>query len=504
MVNKVEYTKYRQGLSIVHRNSPLVGDVEREDAVRTAAARWGMRIGSLLCLLTAATATRAQETPPPTALRRVVLLPPPVQDAALQKWVTAERAAIAQDVRKGGLLGFFFGRKSAPKPAQTDPKTPKSRSGKPLPLPEATPGQLHALCESLLYDDLAATLRTKRHLDLPTETEVRAALMTLHLTPAALQSNGAAQRLGRALDCDAVLLPELTHLERNEGATRSMTLRGTMRLVRLDSAERSNQSAPGRRRKRERTAPALPVAFPFFGTAVTGHVLFKESYRRTPVQLVADAAQQAAAVAAHTFWTGEIAPFARATERVALLPVPSPTDADALLFTPQGRRVATAAVRDLPADLAAQFQPDIAPLSGKEIVPVEQSRAALRQEGITVAALWRQDQPEAARVQALGARLEVSYVLMAHITAVELQTGTADAGETFATREARAEAVGALVRVADGVVLWQEHATATMTLHPKGDDKTHSIDRQAVQEAEHYALTELQRRFRAYRARFEN
>ena len=177
---------------------------------------------------------------------------------------------------------------------------------------------------------------------------------------------------------------------------------------------------------------------------------------------------------------------------------------DALLFTPEGRHVAAAAVRDLPTDLSGQFEPDIAPLDGKEVIPVERSRAMLKQEGITVEALWRQDQPEAARVQTLGQRLQVSYVLMAHITAVELQTGTPDAGQEFATREARAEAVGALVRIADGVVLWQDHATATMTLHPAGDRKAASVDKQAVEQAEHFALMELQRHFRAYRAHFEN
>lgn len=502
MVNKVEYTKYRQGLSIVHRNRSTQRLREREAPVTTV--RWKMRIGGLFCLLVVTSASRAQETPPQPALRRVVLLPPPVPNAGIQKWIVTERAAALQGPRRGGLFGLFSTHKPAPKTGKAEPAKKKKPDEKSAPLPDATPEQLHALCEALLYDDLAERLRTQRHLVLPTEAEVRSAMTTLHLTNASVRLAGAARLLGEALDCDAVLIPELTHLERNEGAARSVTLRGTMRFVLLDPLARPGESAPGKRRKRNLPLPALPPTFPFFGTAVTGHVLFKESYRRTAAQLTTEAAQQAAAVAAHTFWTGEIAPFARAEERVALLPVPAPTDVDALLFTPEGRRVASAAVRDLPADLATQFQPDIAPLSGKEIVPVERSRALLKQEGLTVDALWRQDQPEAARVQALGGRLEVTYVLMAHITAVELQTGTSDSTQAFATREARAEAVGALIRVADGVVLWQDRATATMTLRPTGDKKTPSIDKQAVEEAEHFALTALQRRFRAYRARFEN
>jgi hypothetical protein len=498
VVNKVEYTKYRQGLSIVHRNSPTYGRVGREASVTTA--RWKMRIGSVLCLLLVASAVRAQETPPQPVLRRVVLLPPP-PDAAMQKWIAAARAAATQGPRSGGLLGLFAPKKSAALPAATEPGKKKGGE-KPVPFPDATPEQLHALCETLFYEDLAAKLRTQRHLIVPTETEVRSALTTLHLTTLSPQDAAPARRLGQELDCDAVLIPELTPPERMEGAMRSVTLRGTIHFVLLDPADRPG-AVPSRKR-RTRDHPAMPPVFPFVGTAAAGHTMFQEGYSRTAVQLATEAAQQAAAIASHTFWTGEVAPFAQAAERVALLPVPAPATADALLFTSAGRRVASAAVRELPTDLAAQFRPEVAPLGGKDVVSAEASRSLLQQEGITVVALWRQDQPETARVQVLGARLRVAYVLMAQITAVELQTGTPDAGQEFATREARAEAVGALVRVSDGVILWQDHATATMTLHPTETDKPRSIDRQAVEQAEHFALTALQARFRAYRAHFEN
>ncbi|MCW3096479.1 MAG: hypothetical protein JWL77_2097 [Chthonomonadaceae bacterium] len=499
VVNKVEYTKYRQGLSIVHRNSPTYGRVGREASVTTA--RWKMRIGSALCLLLVASAARAQETPPQPVLRRVVLLPPPPPDATMQKWIAAARAAATQGPRSGGLLGLFAPKKSAALPAAAEPGKKKGGE-KPALLPDATPEQLHALCATLFYEDLAAKLRTQRHLIVPTETEVRSALTTLHLTALSPQDADSARRLGQELDCDAVLIPELTPPERMEGATRSVTLRGTIHFVLLDPADRPG-AVPSRKR-RTYHQPALPPVFPFVGTAASGHTMFQEGYSRTAVQLATEAAQQAAAIASHTFWTGEVAPFAQGAERVALLPVPAPAAADALLFTTAGRRVASAAVRDLPTDLAAQFHPEIAPLSGKDVVSAEASRSLLKQEGITVEALWRQDQPETARVQVLGARLRVAYVLMAQITAVELQTGTPDAGQEFATREARAEAVGALVRVSDGVVLWQDHATATMTLRPTEADKPHSIDKQAVAQAEHFALTALQARFRAYRAHFEN
>jgi len=451
-------------------------------------------MGSALCLLIVASASHAQETPARPALRRVVLLPPPIPDAAMQKWIALAHITAAQESRKGGLLGLFSPKKPAPKKG--------TAAVVPIPLPEETPEQLRALCETLLYENLTTRLRTKRHLLLPTETEVRTAMTALHLTPDSLQKPEAARRLGQELDCDAVLIPEVTHLERFEGAKRTVTLRGALHCVLLDPADRPGAVSPGRHRQRDQAA--LPPVFPFIGTAAAGPTVFQEGYSRTAVELAVEAAEQAAAIASHTFWTGEVTPFALAEERVALLPLPAPSTADALLFTTSGRRVAPAAVRDLPTDLAAQFRPEISPLSGKEVVPVERSRALLQQEGITVGALWRQDQPEIARVQALGEQLHVTYIIMAQITSIELQTGTPDAGEAFATREARAEAVGALVRVSDGAILWQDHTSATMTLHPIGDKKTLSIDRQAVEQAEHFALTALQGRFRAYRNHFEN
>lgn len=456
----------------------------------------------VLCLLAAAGAVSAQETPSLPALRRVLLLPPPPPSAETQSWIAAQRVAESQEPHRGGLFGLFKGKRPAAASPQTETNAIKGSHGKPVPPPEATPEQLQAWCETCLYTDLSLRLRTKQHLTLPTEAEVQTALSSLQFSPASLHEEAALRRLGRALDCDAVLTPTLTHIEQNEGARRSITMRGTLRCLVLASGERTALPTGGKRRKQ--SLPALAGDFPFFGTESAGHIAFQNGYTRTAVQLAAEAARQAAAVMTHTLRTGEITPFARAEERIALLPVPAPPVADALLFTPDGRRVAKAAVRDLPQDLADQFQPDVEPFRGKEVVPVERARAELKEERITTEALWRQDQPEAARVQTLGARLDVSYVLMAHITAAELQTGTPEPGQTFATREARAEAVGALVRVSDGMVLWQDHTSATLTLHPTARDRPQSIDKTAVLQAEHYALTALQRRFREYRDHFEN
>ncbi len=456
--------------------------------------------GILALLLYSALVAGGQEASP--RLRRVLVLPPPRPDAATQKWIAGEREA-AKKPKRGGLFSIFASQKPAAKPDKT--KTPaKKKSEKPEIAEEATPHQLRALCETLLYEDLTERLRTHLHLTVPTEAEVRTAAESLHLAEKDFPEPETLRRLAAALNCEAVLEPRQTALERREGTERALTLRGTVRFLSRASGEQDRTPVGRKGRTRPGPPAALPALFPFFGIASAGRVLFHDGYRRTPVQLAFEAAQQAAAVAAHTFWTGETGPFTTEGERVALLPIPAPTQADALLFTPEGRRVAPAAVRGLPADVTTRFQPYLAPLGGKDIVGAEAVRRMLASEKRNVEDLWRQDQPELARVQALGQRLDVGYVLMAHITEIELETGVPNAAQTLSTREARAEAVGALIRVRDGAVLWQDRATATMTLHPTGDSKSVSIDRQAVEDAEHFALSDLQRRFRAYRAHFEN
>ena len=61
-----------------------------------------------------------------------------------------------------------------------------------------------------------------------------------------------------------------------------------------------------------------------------------------------------------------------------------------------------------------------------------------------------------------------------------------------------------LVRIGDGVALWSDRAAATMTVRPE-DSLTASLsDQQVAEDAVRFALLELQRRFRRYRASFEH
>jgi hypothetical protein len=67
---------------------------------------------------------------------------------------------------------------------------------------------------------------------------------------------------------------------------------------------------------------------------------------------------------------------------------------------------------------------------------------------------------------------------------------------------ATAEAIGALVRVSDGAILWNERTTATMTAGKPGP-QPESVRRRVAVDAVRFSLVQLERRFRQYRLRFE-
>jgi hypothetical protein len=284
--------------------------------------------------------------------------------------------------------------------------------------------------------------------------------------------------------------------------------------------------------------PAPPSTFEVAGVASCGNRLLRSTYTATRADLVRTAVRQAAAEAVHVLQTGELPPLAREADRIAIAPVVSPTEADKLFFMPQGRRTVTAAVRDLPSDLSSGFSPDLLPILPPSIVTARAVAERLAQLGVAPERLWSPgDRPNSLRAQALGRQLRVGYVLLARVTGVQLDTGPAEIvaapepadptearvvstwDETAAPRPApppapsgptvetgaRAEVVGALVRVADGAVLWNGRTSATMTV--RSDSVTAMrrppTDRSLARDAIHFALIDLQRLLAAYRASFE-
>ena len=90
---------------------------------------------------------------------------------------------------------------------------------------------------------------------------------------------------------------------------------------------------------------------------------------------------------------------------------------------------------------------------------------------------------------------------MAHVTGLEMEESTLDNGGK--EREAQAATFGALIRVADGTIVWQDRASASLRVRPRMGQRKTETDAEIIRDAAMFALLELQRRFARYRSQFE-
>ena len=152
--------------------------------------------------------------------------------------------------------------------------------------------------------------------------------------------------------------------------------------------------------------------------------------------------------------------------------------------------------------------PDLAPLPDAAILPQYKMRKALAGQGLPITALWtREDEPQIERARSAARKIGADYVLMATVSDLDVDAGLeADAKTMTWLAEGRAEAVGALLRVSDGAILWRDRAAVTL---PSRMDRSRSFstlrqEQTVARDAAKFALLDLQRRFHRYIARFEN
>ena len=396
--------------------------------------------------------------------------------------------------------------------------TSKSRAGEIVP-----PDQQNALAQTLLSDLIAERLRDRLGLAVVPDAEGRAALAALHLTAADLEDparSGDARRLCALLHCQALLIPRLTRCAVSDRLTRAVGVWARVTIQTLPAAfvpglPAGTDNVPAARQDGEGVdAKRWPMRLDIAGGAASERVLFHSRYQKPQSDLIRDAAAQSANLLTHALQSGETAPLMRPDDRLATPPVLAPTQADKLVFTTRGRRVYPAAARNLRGDVSVLWTPDLLPLLPDNIVGASRVRQALAQEAHAETYLWKDAyQPDIARIQALARRLGVAYMLLARVTDVELSQGAADTsvlaiaeqpnpGNSIPERSARAEALALLVRASDGSVLWRERATSTMTTSPGGGTASQS-DADLARDASHFALVDLGRRFRHWRADFE-
>ncbi len=392
--------------------------------------------------------------------------------------------------------------------AATQPSGASTSSGKTDVVP---PEQRASLAQALFVDALTERLQDRLGIVVAGDNEITAACQTLHLTPEQAAQPDNARRLCVQLHCQAALIPHITACTLREAATRDAAVFAQIETI---FAPTQAEQVPSGKAAANDTPPLAqwPARLEVAGTASSDRVLLHSAYKKPQADLIRDATQQAVNILLHALRTGEQAPFMRMEDRIAVTPVLAPGGADKLIFTASGRRVMPASVGELHASVTALFLPDLLPLAPGHILNENDVAVAFAAQGGKPKELWRgEDQPAINRVQTLGRSLRVDYVLLSRVTDVELSESegasdaTGNASATERQRAVRVEAVAALVRVGDGVLLWHDRAIATMaaplpmfTVNGKSPS-TQSL----VHDATRFALVELQRRLRRYRSTFE-
>jgi hypothetical protein len=484
-------------------------------------------------------------------IHRVVILNVPIpqsDNTHVQKRVAVERAKLEQ--RRHKPRKRLFASEPAGKPTRKRPPIlPPSAAKKPREAKEADvvpPEQRLAIAQPLLIDALTDRLLDRLKIATVPDSEVRAALSELHLSPQAAGTQEGALKLCSRLAAQAVLTPRITGIYLNDGITRDCVLRVTIRMPGMavtlgpyaDSVVKSPPAPVA-------SQVSLPSELMISGSAQVDRVLFGSQYVQSQAATIRLAAQQAAALVVHTLSTGETAPFMSPDDRLGVVPAPAPTQADRLVFTEQGRRVMPAAVHPLPADASPRFKPQLLPLLPRQILTADQIRASLSTPGhssqfgsarahnevathLLERLLWiNADTPNVPQVKALAERLGVNYILMVHVTDIELEEGPppAEAAAVDSAvdttnlksiiqnpksrdreREAKAEAVGALIRASDGMILWRAHAAATMSALMPGNAEpaTWPTEQHIAGDAVRFALVDLERQLAHYRDSFEH
>jgi hypothetical protein len=480
---------------------------------------------SLLVCVLCGKAEAAEPRPPVFLMRRVILLTPPGGDAKVQQWVAQEREGRRKprpnatgDTNRAARIARILGQQDDTRAAAET----------------ATPAQLQAFGEAIFAEALVKRLQEKFRAFLLPDKEVQAALKAQGWTPTDAAKPENALRLCATLESDALLSVSPAKVRVRETRTREVTFQISLRLPVLrampseekgvgyrvsgvgefpngaPSADNTNEpekqeGADSRHPTPDTQHPALQ--FRVTGKASVGRILFRTEFANSRRNLVRDAARLAAARAAHTLWTGETDPLEHEGVRLALTPIPVPSVADKLQFTAQGRQALPGAVRLLLADGAALFAPDLSPLTGEAIITPKRTGDILRQMGITPEQLWtREGMPNIQLLRSLGQKLKADYLLLARVVSLEVRDAPVAGGTSEIAREieAQAEAVGSLVRVSDGVILWQERANANMVerVRPDANGKTNVTETRIAQMAVRFALLQLQRRFRGFRHHF--
>ena len=463
-----------------------------------------------------------------THANRVAILEAPVSaDDTIRKLVEREKLILTRlSIRSRPSLFKL------PTKDSTTNKAPESSKNK---LPEQdeqnsiSEAQWKSIAQELFEFALKSSLRSKQSASLLSPVDRIAAIKKLPPEEQSLSSETSLQRFCELAKCDTALIPEVTRVSISNSGARIVSVWGKLTII--NSKIETPNSFPTKTSVKKRGTTQRPSEIILFsGVSLATKLAFQPKVLEPVSHLLRDAVRKAVGAAIFQLFHSEAVPFSAMEDRLALIPVLSPSQADELAFLPGGRQVIPAALKGLPVELTSKFNPNLLPLTASsQSTPLEMSKA-LTELGMTVGSLWSgNDVVDISHALSLGKKLKVNYMLLAKISDIELTSDYSMTKSEFlqlprtsgldrkqgvikevetVRQEARAVAVGVLIRIRDGGILWKESATATMTsTNPikKGENQTlpDSPDKKLANNASRFALLQLQRSFNLYRRKFE-
>ena len=479
----------------------------------------------LLSIPAAATTTQAQQSDDPDSpVRRLIILSNHTGAPINSKVQGLYSQYLLQLEHKNRKSAFRL----SMDPDQQKKQTTFSPPGKPVrraaKSEEPTNTEICEYCELIQQYWMIQILSKKYHIQVVPDDSVIESIHKLGMTRSSAETSEGAKRLCAAAHADAVVGISQPSVTIQEHVTRDVLLRDEIHLAALRDAAGGFLPTPGHKAAASRrTSKSRPKdGFTFTAAAVeqSYRALLRTGYTTDCITLAASCAKSIAATALHTLATGDIAPLMAEGDRIAIAPIPAPATADFLRYKPDGRSVQQGAVNNLPQDVSVSLRLNNLTVLSTGIVEPQTVEKQMKFLKIDVNQLWaRAKAPATETLVRLGRQLGVAYVLVASISDVEgasATDGVANAVSTDASaalgrsptsdwqRKTHAEAVGALLRVSDGAIIWQDRGEATIQSRQIVQEKDRAAEEKAlVLQAEKFAIIDLKRHLSDYFTQFQ-
>lgn len=440
---------------------------------RVVNRQMAMRVGSAFGFIGLMLLTLPIKAVPPSSLlsiaRQIVVIGPttPILPPAVQKELEHQKQLLADSI----------GIRLPNAPHKDDSlvhNLPLFGTPKPAPLDKLPPSLQMPTAQALLEDALRMLLKQRFAIATPSPTVLEQATKTLDLNLAWPLKPAQIRTLCMALHTNYALIIHVSNLKVQDGSFRIVILHATLRILSISSPS-------------ETSLDPIPVV----GSAQIAHVFLHSNYELTQIDAIRLAALQAAQMGIHALETGQTSPFAPPSVQLAILPVPAPKVADAILFKSSGH-VLLIGAQNLPTDRSNLLSINLLPLSTHQIYTPAATEEALKGLHLSPLALWHDETPDIQRLRTVAKQMKADYLLCFRITDLELRNWTDHDATTNTSEpqlEGNAEAVGYLIDSNSGQVLWHHRSVDTMRI------LAFITDQQAVQtvlrDAIRFALSDL-------------